>query len=473
MVEFGSLICGKEVPSESWLDSIDPWTGEKLGRVAEATPQHIEFALEVAEEAWENPPPLEERKEIVVRMAELVNEHRNWLVDSLIQETGKPRQFAIGEVERLERTFRLSAELTDELRDRLLDLSYDPRGEQFSGLWNRFPVGPVLAFVPYNWPFNLAAHKLAPGMIAGCPILLKVSPLAPLCSLALGKLLIEAGAPKGFIAVLHMSNDNAQSTLEDKRIKMLSFTGSPRVGWMLKELAQKKKTLLELGGNAPVIVEADADLDLAAKRSAYSGYGYAGQVCISAQNIFVHRDVYNDFREKLIHYTEQTVTGDPRREDCVCGPLITEEAAKTIRGKIESAVKRGAKIIAQAKAEKHPRLIPPTLVEKPPVDEPLFCEEIFGPVLTLNSYEDLDSLIDNLNRGRYRLQASLFTKNDSLADKAYRTLRYGTLVCNESPSLRFDSMPYGGEGESGFGREGVRFALEEMTTPRTFLWRKK
>ncbi|HWP31112.1 MAG TPA: aldehyde dehydrogenase family protein [Fimbriimonadales bacterium] len=473
MIEFGSLICGKEEISGSWLDSYDPWTGEKLGRVAEATPEQIESALAIAEEAWENPPPLEERKAVVAQMAELVNEHRSWLVDLLIQETGKPKQFAIGEVERLERTFRLSTEITDELRDRPLDLSYDPRGEQFAGLWNRFPVGPILAFVPYNWPYNLAAHKLAPAMIAGCPILLKVSPLAPLCSFALGKLLIEAGAPKGFIAVMHISNENAQNALKHERIKMLSFTGSPRVGWMLKELAQKKKVLLELGGNAPVIVEADANLDLAAQRSAYSGYGYAGQVCISAQNVFVHRDVYNEFREKLIRYTEETVTGDPRKEDCVCGPLISEEAAKTIQEKIESAVKRGAKIIAQAKAEKHPRLLPPTLVENPPPDEPVFCEEIFGPVLTLNSYVELDSLIETLNRGRYRLQASLFTSNDSTADKAYRTLRYGALVCNESPSLRFDSMPYGGEGESGFGREGVRFALEEMTSPRTFLWRKK
>lgn len=471
MVEFGSLIDGKEVTSGDWLESHDPWTGEVIGRISIANWDEIDKALEIAHQAWLNPPPLSERLDAANNVTELIKEHQTDLVNLLIAETGKPYQFALGEVERLERTFRLASQGGDFLNDEILDLSYDPRNQGFAGKWGRFAIGPVLGFVPYNWPLNLAAHKLAPALIAGCPVVFKLSSLTPLSSYALCKLLIEGGAREDFVCAFYISNELAQRTLKDDRIKMLSFTGSPKVGWMLKSLANKKKVLLELGGNAPVIVEPDADLRLAAKRSAISGFGYAGQVCISAQNIFVHEKVYNVFQEIILEELQTIVSGNPRNENTINGPLIDENAKKKVVDMVNHAVSLGA-TKHEAQADEHPLLISPTILENVPETAPAFCEEVFGPVLTLNKYDDLDSLINKLNAGRYRLHASIFTSSSETAEKCFRELHYGGVIYNESPSLRFDSMPYGGEGDSGFGREGVRFAIEEMTVPKSFLWRK-
>ncbi len=471
MVEFGSLIDGKEVTSGEWLESRDPWTGEALGRVSIAHWNDIDRALEIAHRGWLNPPPPSERADSANNVAELIKEHQIDLVSLLIAETGKPYQFALGEVERLERTFRLASQGGDVLKDEVLDLSYDPRSNDYAGRWRRFAIGPVLGFVPYNWPLNLAAHKLAPALIAGCPVVFKLSSLTPLSSYALCKLLIEGGVRKDFVCAFYASNELAQQALKDDRIKMLSFTGSPKVGWMLKSLVNTKKVLLELGGNAPVIVEPDADLRLAAKRSLISGFGYAGQVCISAQNIFVHESVYNVFQEIILEELQLIVSGNPRDENTINGPLIDENAKKKVVDMINGAVSLGA-IKHEAQAEEHPLLIPPTILENVPETAPAFCEEIFGPVLTLNKYSSLDELIKKLNAGKYRLHASIFTSSSDTAEKCFDELRYGGVIHNESPSLRFDSMPYGGEGESGFGREGVRFAIEEMTVPKSFLWRK-
>ncbi len=472
LVEFGSLVGGSWETSGEWLASVNPWTGEEIGRCSVATAQHLERALEGAVRSWQSPIPLEERVAIVERCADLIADRQEELVSLLIAETGKPRLFAVSEVQRLERTFRLASKVEGVLGEISLDLSYDPRGLHFRGLWRRFPVGPILAFVPYNWPYNLAGHKLAPAIVSGCPVILKVSPLAPLCSFSLASLLMEAGVPKGFLSVLHLSNELAQSAVKDDRVRMLSFTGSARVGWMLKDLAPRKKVLLELGGNAPVLVEPDADLALMAERVSLSGYGYAGQVCISAQNVFVHESIYEAAKRHLADATERTVVGDPRRDDVVCGPLISEEALRKVRERVADALDLGARIVAQAPSEVHPRVMSPTLVENVPLASELVCEEIFGPVLTLSSYRALDDVLEHLNRGRYRLHASIFTDSEKVARRVFYVLRYGGVIWNDSPSVRFDSMPYGGEGESGFGREGVRFALEEMTSPRVFLMRR-
>lgn len=472
LVEFGSLVGGSWEVSGEWLVSTNPWTGEEQGRCSVATERELDHALDIAVRSWQSPLPLEERLMFVERIADLVAERQEELVGLLIAETGKPRLFALSEVQRLERTFRLASRVEGTLGEIGLDLSFDPRGLHFRGLWRRFPVGPVLAFVPYNWPFNLAAHKLAPALVAGCPVILKVSPLAPLCSFALASLLLEAGVPPGFLSVLHLPNDLAQVAVRDERVKMLSFTGSARVGWMLKELAPRKKVLLELGGNSPVIVEPDADLDLMAERVALSGYGYAGQVCISAQNVFVHEAVYGAAKHRLAEATERTVVGDPRREDVVCGPLIDEGAVRKVRGMVADALDLGARIVTQAPSEAHPRVVSPTLVENAPLTSDLVCEEVFGPVLTLSSYRSIDEVLEHLNRGRYRLHASIFTDSEKVARRVFFTLRYGGVIWNDSPSVRFDNMPYGGEGDSGFGREGVRFAIEEMTVPRVFLMRR-
>lgn len=449
----------------------DPWTGDAIGSVGVATWEQCDEACAAAVNSLRNPISIEERAAIALRVAEAVREQRQSLVELLVKEIGKPVAFARGEVERCERTFRLASEAADTLRVHDSDLSYDPRGQNYKGTWKRFPVGVVLGFVPYNWPINLAAHKLAPAILAGCPVIMKLSPLAPLSTLALCKIVVDCGAPKESISAVHLSNELAQRLLLDPRVRMLSFTGSPAVGWMLKEMVPKKRVILELGGNAPAIVHEDADLEWAANQIAMSGYGYAGQVCISAQNVFAHESVYEQVRERLCQGTEACPTGDPRDEGVVCGPLIDDRSAAKVQGAIYAAETRGGTIAAQARVEKRARLVPPTLVEPGSSEDEIVCEEIFGPVLTLQSYSDIGRLIERLNGGRYRLQASIFTKSPSVAQAAYEFMSYGGVILNDAPTVRFDSMPYGGEGESGFGREGVRFAIEEMTTPRSFVRR--
>lgn len=469
MDEKPMIVAGRQVAFGERLESRNPWSGEVLGSIPLAADENIETALNGATAAWENPPPLDERIAVCKNVADAIKEKQSQFVDLLIRETGKPKQFAIGEVERMERTFRLASQAGDEMQSKTLDLGFDPRGKDFEGTWQRFPVGPIIGFVPYNWPLNLAAHKLAPAIVAGCPVIMKVSQLAPLCTLALGETLLDSGMQPQALSILHLTHDQAQRILVDPRIKMLSFTGSPAVGWMLKEKVPRKRVLLELGGNAPVIVCEDADLELAATRTAISGYGYAGQVCISAQNVFVHQSVHETLLELLARKTQTCKTGDPSLEETVCGPLIDENAKSKVVTRIANS---GATVVARAGAPDHPLVVPPTLLADVPKNAEVFCEEIFGPVLNVVPYENLQQLFAELNAGKYRLHASIFTNNTETAERAFQTLRYGGVIVNESPSLRFDNMPYGGEGDSGFGREGVRFAIEEMTVPRTNLARQ-
>jgi len=464
------ILGGKPVFSDSSLTTRAPWSGRELGAICTATDEQVDVAMSHADKAFRSPMPLEERVEVCARVSSAITRRKLEFVELLIEETGKPRQFADGEVERMAATFLLASQAGDAMHEVELDLSFDKRGAGFSGKWQRFAVGPILGFVPYNWPLNLAAHKLAPAIVAGCPIVMKVSPLAPLCTLALGELLIECGMQPESLSVMHVSNDQAQRMLTDPRIRMLSFTGSPSVGWMLKEKVPRKRVALELGGNAPVIICEDADLSLAVSRTALSGYAYAGQVCISAQNVFVQRSVLDEALNMFADATTSCKTGDPSLDDTVCGPLIDDSARNRVLDRIESS---GAKVVARARADDHPLLVPPTLLTDVDPKSEVFCEEIFGPVLNAVGFDSIEGLVEELNRGRYRLQASIFTSDRERADYAFRSLEFGGVVVNESPSLRFDNMPYGGEGDSGFGREGVRFAIEEMTTPRTGLNRRE
>ncbi len=463
------IVGGKPVVSKDWILSESPWRSETIDSMSVASDHNLETAIALADGAWRSPMPLNERVTVCALAAELINQRKDALIELLIDETGKPRQFATSEVERMQRTFWLASEAGDEMVAHDLDFSYDPRGESFTGAWQRFGVGPTLGFVPYNWPLNLAAHKLAPAIVAGCPIVMKVSPLAPLTTLALGELLVESGVQPGSLSVLHLSNEQAQKALVDDRIRMLSFTGSPEVGWMLKGMVPQKRVTLELGGNAPVIICNDADLELAVSRTTISGYGYAGQVCISAQNVFLHRSVFDKTLSLLVKATRACAAGDPSLPETICGPMIDAKARDRVLSRIKAAKGR---IVAEAPAEAHPLLIPPTLLEGVDETDELFTEEVFGPVLNVVPFDSSEKLFEKLNEGRYRLQASIFTRDEELVDRAFARLQFGGVIVNESPSLRFDGMPYGGEGDSGFGREGVRFALDEMTSPRARLTRR-
>jgi acyl-CoA reductase-like NAD-dependent aldehyde dehydrogenase len=440
-----------------------------LGETPIANWDEIDGALQTAWDWWEAGSP-GASPDLCAQAANRIRDRAEDLVAVLVAEAGKPVMFAAGEVQRLERTFRLAASLPSSSEAHECDLSYDPRGSEFAGEWRRYPVGPILGFVPYNWPLNLAAHKLAPAIAAGCPILLKLSPLAPLCTWLLGEILASSGWPRESLATLALSNEDAQRALTDRRTAMLSFTGSPKVGWMLKELAPRKRVALELGGNAPVIVEPDADLELAADRIALSGYGYAGQVCISAQNVFVSESVALKFEAILAERTAACRTGEPMDPATVCGPMISAGAAHRVRQVIDES---GYEVIARAEAPDHPAMFAPTLLRAGDRSKSVFAAEAFGPILNLATYRNIDDLTAELNAGPFRLQASMFSENVDRAREIAGRLRYGGVIINEAPSLRFDSMPYGGEGDSGFGREGVAFAYEEMTTPRSTVYRKR
>ena len=440
-----------------------PWNGSVVGVAAEGGFSEIEGCVDAASRSfvdWRRS-PRHERQRLLRRIAALAREREEELARLLSREVGKPIGLARGELARLAATFDIAADLlaTWGLESRPADL--DPRGDDCRILVQRVPCGVVLAIVPYNWPFNLAAHKLAPALATGNTVVLKASPLAPLCAMELGRLVHDAGCPPGVVNVWNGATEDADRILDDPRIAMLSFTGSERVGWALKKRLWDRPVTLELGGDARAIVMPDADLPIAAKRIAQGGYGYGGQVCISAQHVLAHSSVYERFRTLLARETEECPTGDPEDEATVCGPMISVEAADCARSMIEES---GAKRVADGGGEG--TLVRPILLEEVPEGDALAHEEAFAPVLTLAPFETLEEAAANVNASRFGIHAALFTRDLATAERAYDLLDVGGVIVNDAPSLRFDVMPYGGVRRSGFGREGLREAMDEMTTPK-------
>ncbi len=445
-----------------------PWGGAIVGVAAEGGYEELRGCLDAAVAAfpaWKGS-LRHERQRLLRMIATLVRERSAELARLLCREVGKPITLARGEVARLAVTFDIAADLlaTWGLESRPADL--DPRGARTRILVDRVPRGVVLGIVPYNWPFNLAAHKLAPALATGNTVVLKASPLAPLCALELGRLVHEAGCPPGVLNVWNGPTADADRMLDDPRIAMLSFTGSERVGWALKQRLWDRSVTLELGGDAHAIVMPDADLDRAARLIALGGFGYAGQICISAQHVLVHRSVYDGFRERLARETSELPTGDPEDEATVCGPLITPEAAERAQRMVRES---GATLVAGGGGEG--TLMFPTLLEDVPEGCALATEEVFAPVLTLAPFDTLEEAAEKVNASRFGIHAGIFTRDLATAEAAFRLLDVSGVVVNDSPSLRFDAMPYGGVRRSGFGREGLREAMDEMTLPKTLVLR--
>ena len=374
---------------------------------------------------------------------------------------GKPVTWSRGEVARLSITFDLAADQLSSYGVEALPLDFDPRGVGYTCRVERFPIGPIFGIVPYNWPFNLAAHKIAPAIATGNTIIIKPSDLAPLSTFALAKLIQEAGCPPGVMQAVLVPPAIAEKVAKDDRIKMVSFTGSPAVGWHLKDLLPEKKVTLELGGNASAIVCEDADLDWAVKRLIAGGYGYAGQICIAIQHVFVQDSIYHSVRSQLIEGTRKCPTGDPEKVETVCGPLISDAAADKVMSFVDEAIAAGAKVIAGGKREGN--MIWPTLVENVPPGVRLASEEVFGPVLTLARFGKLEEAVKQVNSPQYGIHCGVFTRSISQAEYAFRELEVAGVIVNDYPTLRFDNFPYGGIKRSGFGREGVRYAMDDMT----------
>ncbi|MGV3617494.1 MAG: aldehyde dehydrogenase family protein [Fimbriimonas sp.] len=449
-----------------------PFDGAVLGTAAEGGLQDLRTCIGAAHDAyleWRES-PRHVRQALLRRIAVLVREREAELVDVLTREVGKPVVWSRGEVGRLALTFDYAADQLATWGHEAMPVDLDSRGEGHRCVVERFPRGVIFCIVPYNWPFNLAAHKIAPAIASGNAVVLKVSPQAPLSTLTLARLIHEAGCPPGLINAWNGPAPNAEKVLvEDARIRMLSFTGSVPVGWKLKGRLPDRMVTLELGGDASAIIHADADLEWAVSRVTAGGYGYAGQVCISVQHVLAHRSVYDEVRERLVAATLACPTGDPEDERTVCGPLISDEAADRVVAWIGEATDAGARLLAGG--EREGRLVRPTLLEGVPDSVAVAKEEVFGPVLTLTPYDALDEAIAKVNRSTYGIQAGVFTHDLRVAERAFRGLEVGGVIVNDYPTLRFDNMPYGGVKRSGFGREGVRYAMDEMTEPRTMVVR--
>jgi acyl-CoA reductase-like NAD-dependent aldehyde dehydrogenase len=443
-----------------------PYDRSVLAVLSEAERQDVEVAIDSAVRAFEVTRKMTsyQRANVLRKVADGIATRREEFARTICQEAGKPIKTSRIEVERAIGTFQIAAEESTRIYGEYMPLD---TLESTSGRWGlvrRFPLGPVFAITPFNFPLNLVAHKVAPAMAAGCPLILKPAPQTPISSLLLAEIVQESGWPEGAFAVMPMSNENAGLLVADDRIKLLTFTGSAAVGWQLKSHAGKKRVTLELGGNAGVIVHSDADLDYAAQRCVAGGFSYAGQTCISVQRILVHQPVFQKFTDLLVQGVRKLKMGDPMQETTDIPPLIREQDAMRSVEWIEEAVKGGAKLLYGGK--RNGAMVEPTVLTGTHPEMRVNCAEIFAPVVTVEPYEDFREALRQINNSAYGLQAGVLTRDALLIQMAFEELEVGAVIAGDVPSFRVDQMPYGGVKDSGLGREGLRYSIEDMTERR-------
>lgn len=448
-----------------------PFTRKEIRSVHLADRVALESAIAAADRAFAitRKLPAYERQRILRCVSDGINKHREEFSRMMALEAGKPLKAARLEVERAIFTFAIAAEESVRITGEMLPMDLQASSVDRWGLVRRFPVGPVSAITPFNFPLNLVAHKIAPAMATGCTIVLKPAPQTPFCALMLGELVRQAGWPAGGLNVLPLPNEQADALITDDRFKLLTFTGSSRVGWQLKSRSGKKRVLLELGGNAAAIIHHDAQLDLAVERCVTGGFSYAGQSCISVQRILVHEKVYSAFTEMLVQKVETLKVGDPLDEGTDVGPMIRESDAVRAEAWIEEAVQSGAKLLCGG--SRHGSMLTPAVLTGTTPAMKVNCEEVFAPVVTVESYHDPDKALIRVNDSAYGLQAGIFTNDAHLIFHAYEKLEVGGLIVNDVPTFRIDHMPYGGVKDSGLGREGIRYAMEEMTERKLLVMR--
>jgi acyl-CoA reductase-like NAD-dependent aldehyde dehydrogenase len=453
------------------LEVRDKYSGEVATRVALADPAAIERAIGLAAEAARamRELPAYERQRVLQHCMRRFEERAEELAQALCVEAGKPIRDARGEVARLVDTFRVASEESVRITGEVLPLDISPRARHYTGMWKRVPIGPCSLISPFNFPLNLAAHKIAPAIAAGCPFVLKPASLTPVGALMIGQALAETDLPRGAFSILPARRDGADLFTTDERLKLLSFTGSPEVGWALKARAGKKKVILELGGNAAVVVDEDADLEDASARIVFGAFYQSGQSCIGVQRILVHEAVYDALRERLVAATRELRMGDPRDEQTFIGPVISEQEAVRLERWIEAAKRAGGRVLCGG--TRKGAMLEATLLEGVPREQEIVCKEAFGPVAVLSPFRDFDAALAEVNDSVYGLQAGVFTRDLYRAQRAWDTLEVGGVVIGDVPSWRVDHMPYGGVKESGLGREGVRFAIEDMTEIRMLVLR--
>jgi len=466
-------LANRPVYANTDLAVTDKFSGEVATRVALADAAAIDAAIAAAEKAQPSMakiPPFQ-RQAILNHCAQRFTERAEELALALCIEAGKPIKDARGEVTRLIDTFRVGAEEAVRIGGEVLNLEISQRAKGYRGMWKRVPIGPCSLIAPFNFPLNLAAHKIAPAIAAGNAWILKPASLTPVGALIIGEVLAETDLPEGAFSILPAHRDGADLFTTDERLKLLSFTGSSEVGWQLKAKDGQKKVVLELGGNAACLIDADQGeyLDRIVERVVFGAYYQSGQSCISVQRLLVHRSLYDAFRDKLAAAVKALRMGDPRDEDTFIGPMISEKEAIRLQGWIDEAVAHGAKLLAGGR--RNGAMLEPSLLENVPVDCALYAEEAFGPAAVLEPFDDFDRALDTINRSKYGLQAGLYTNDLHKAMRAWDRLEVGGVVVGDVPSFRVDSMPYGGVKQSGIGREGVKSAIEDMTELRLLVIR--
>ena len=465
----GFLMCGKEWTDGEVIEVRSPWDQGLVGRVTVASRADARQAVHhaVASLRRTRALPRWKRREILEDVAAALIDQKERFAQLIVAEAGKPVRLARVEVDRAVLTFKTAAEEVARLGGESIPLDLTEGNEGRWGLVQRFPVGPVLAITPFNFPLNLVAHKVAPGIAAGCPLIVKPAPQTPFTALALGEVILKAGWPEEALAVMPLDNaDTAWLAEKEDRIKMVSFTGSAKVGWDIKAHSGRKRVLLELGGNAALVVHSDwkDNLDDAAQRTVHGAFGYAGQSCISVQRVFVERTIFQTYLWKVVELAAKLPTGDPSNEATEVGPLIRVSDAERVEAWVKEAVDGGAKLVEGG--ERKGSVITPTILTGTTAGMKVRDEEIFGPVVVIEPYEDFEEALAAVNHSKFGLQAGLMTRDSGRILTAYRELEVGTLIIGDTPTWRLDPMPYGGVKDSGLGREGLRSAIEEMTEPR-------
>ena len=469
---YKSFIANRFTEASSYLDVTDKWSGKVIAKVAVVNDSELESALSKAHAAEKRLAHVSRgRREAWLReLYKRLDAKSAEFISLLSSEAGKPIAYAKAEIDRCLVTLKIAAEEARRLDGEKVSVDFGA-GVGKSAFTDRFPVGTVVGISPFNFPLNLALHKLGPAIASGCPIILKPSPLAPTVLFKFAELFDGLDMPEGSVSIIMTSDAQAAKLSSDARVKLISFTGSPSVGWSIKEKAGKKKVLLELGGNAPVIIDESADLVDAAKKVAVGAFLYSGQICISTQRVYVAQSIFEDFKKRVLEETSKLVVGDPANEKTQVGPMIAKVHVDRVNTWVNEAKANGASILCGGQVlEAKNNLYAPTWLTSVKDSDKVVCEEVFGPVAILESVPDFETALKKSNATKFGLQAGVFTNRLDHMKLAFRDLDYAGVMINNVPGFRVDSMPYGGIKDSGFGREGLKYAIEEFTESKLLVF---
>ncbi|MES2681110.1 MAG: aldehyde dehydrogenase family protein [Bacteroidota bacterium] len=463
MVDYMLFCAGEFISSDKKLEVTNKFTGETFATTYLADEEIFEKAVSGALAVRQSCREFSSLEKFTALrfISDELEKNKQKLAEILSVESAKPLKYATAEIERSVQTFLIAAEECKRLPKDYMSLDWTTNGKNKEGIINYFPIGIVAGIAPFNFPMNLAVHKIAPAIAAGCPIILKPASSTPVSTLELARIISKSGLPKGSVSILPMSRKTGNLLVTDDRISLLSFTGSPAIGWDLKKQSGKKKVVLELGGNAGVIVtESVNKLEEVVAKSLTGGFSYSGQICIHAQRFFVHESIFEEFISLLRAGTKKLISGDPLKSETDVSVMIDRENAERVETWINDAVKAGAEIICGGKRNNN--FVEPTILTNTKPDMKVSSEEIFGPVICVEKYATIGDAVKKINNTRFGLQCGVFTDKISELDYCFKNLDVGGVIHNEMPTLRFDQMPYGGIKDSGLGREGVKYAIADM-----------